>query len=77
MQDGQIYYNSSPWIKSGQAGRAGTIYRYTDMYRYRLGRYRIDTLGCRIVILSEILLAANLVVSNLKIYIQVHSILTV
>ena len=49
--------------------------RYID--RYGLGGYRIDTLGYHIAILSEILLATNLVISNLKIYIQVHSILSV
>ena len=46
-----------------------TIYRYIESYRYGLGRYHIDTLGCCSAILSDILLAANLVISNLKIYI--------
>ena len=57
--------------------RAGTIYRYIDTYVYGLGQYPINTLGCCIAILSGILLATNLVISSLKIYILVHSILTV
>ena len=43
--------------------------RYINTYRYALGRYGIDRLGCCIAIHSEILLATNLVISNLKIYI--------
>ena len=63
-----IYITSDPVFF-----RAVTMYRYIDTYRYGLGRYRIDTLGCCIAILSDILLAANLVISNLKIYILNNS----
>ena len=35
--------------------------RAVTIHRYGLGQYHIDTLGCCIVILSDILLAANLV----------------
>ena len=38
--------------------------RSRKIYLYRLGRYCIDTLGCRIAILSQILLATNLVISR-------------
>ena len=68
--------SSVPCIKA-HIFRAVTIYGYIDTYRYGLGQYGIDTLGCCIAILSDILLTANLVISNLKIYIRVHSILTV
>ena len=47
------------------------------IHKYGLGRNRINMLGCPIAILSDILLATNMVISNLKMYIQVHSILTV